>query len=205
MNNMKKFFIGALIMLTPLFSNAQGERSIEAGDLLISPGITLGWYSYGFVYDRVSIIPPVSINFEYAATDFLSFGLEAEYAKRNYRDRFFLTGLNEYAYTYKTFAFRGSFHYLDFAKYHLEDQLAAFNTDKLDFYVSATIGAVITESTTSWDAGNGKQHEEKDFNSALHVGYMAGFRFYATNNFGFFVETGKNNLGWAKVGITLKL
>lgn len=201
---MKKIFIGALLLFTPFLSNAQGERSIGEGDVLINPGITLGWYTYNYGLDRVNFIPPVSLNFEYAATEFLSFGLEAEYARRSYQEYFFVAGGNQYDYTYKTFAFRGSFHYLDFIKSHLEDKIGDFNSDKLDFYISATVGTVITQSTQRWDAGNGREHLKKDFNSGLQVGYMAGFRYYFSNNFGAFLETGKNNLGWAKVGLTLK-
>ena len=91
--------------------------SIEKGDVLINPSITLGGYDYGYSWDVVNIIPPVALNFEYAYSDYLSFGLEAEYGLRRYKDGLFTTSDYLYKYEYKTVGVRGSFHYLDFLKH----------------------------------------------------------------------------------------
>ena len=186
--------------------SSQADLAIEKGNLLLNPSITLGWYNYGYGYDLVNIIPPVAFNFEYATHNYLSFGVEAEYAVRNYKEFDFVTGGYQYKYEYKGIAVRGSFHYLDFLKNLLEDKLGQFNSYKLDFYVGASTGVLIVNSTQKWGGVNGEQgHELKQFDSAFQFGYFAGFRYYFSDRFGTFLESGKNSLGWAKVGLTLKI
>lgn len=206
MKQMKKIIGGLFLALMPLVSSAQGEKSIEKGNVLINPGITLGWYNYSYGLNQINILPPVSLNFEYAGSDYFSFGLEADYGKRSYRDNFFLPGGNEYEYSYKGLAVRGSFHYLDLLKELLTDNLGGFNSSKLDFYLGASYGIIVTNSVRRWtDVYDGINKEAKSFESTLNFGYMAGFRYYFSNNFGAFLETGRNSLGWAKVGLSFKI
>lgn len=189
----------------PLIGKAQGQVSLEKGDVLINPAITLGWYNYGYNLDVVNILPPVALNFEYAVHDLFSVGLEAEYGQRSYRDLLFLTGTNTYKYEYKGLSLRGSFHYLDLLKNLFGDDLGALNSDKIDFYVGASTGILITTYTSTWiSPTDGLEHKQKSFNSNGRFGYMAGFRYYFNDHFGAFLETGKNSLGWAKVGLTIK-
>lgn len=205
MNYLKNLLGLMLLISVSLSSMGQGAQSIEKGNVLINPSITLGWYDYGYSWDVVNIIPPVALNFEYATNDYLSFGLEAEYGLRRYKDGTFLTSDYEYKYEYKTIGLRGSFHYLELVKNLLEDKIGAFNSEKLDFYVGVSTGLLWTNTTEKWGQNaTNTQNERKTFDSAWRFGYFAGFRYYFSDNFGAFAETGRNSLGWAKVGLTLK-
>ncbi|NOQ72144.1 MAG: hypothetical protein GQ574_09090 [Crocinitomix sp.] len=206
MNYLKNALILLLLILSSFSSIAKGALSIEKGDVLINPSLTLGGYDYGYSWDIVNVIPPVAFNFEYASTNYLSFGLEAEYGLRRYKDNLFTASDYLYKYEYKTIGFRGSFHYLDFFKNMLADKLGGFNSENLDFYVGASTGLLWINTTEKWDQeGMSVQHERKTFDSNWRFGYFAGFRYYFSNRFGAFLETGKNPLGWVKVGLTLKL
>lgn len=209
MNNTKKTLIGLLLVFLPFCLSAQSDReesSIEKGDFLFNPSITLGWYDYDYALDVVNILPPVAANFEIATSDYFSFGLEAEYGIRRYRDVLFTAESFEYTYQYQSLNFRGSFHYLDLLKEWLSDNLVGFYTEKLDFYLGASTGIFATVRNTKWrNAGETQQHEMKDFESVWRFGYMAGFRYYFSDHFGAFAETGKNPMGWAKIGLTLKI
>lgn len=206
MNYSKKAILALVLFALPFLSNAQANMSIEKGNVLLSPSVTLGWFDYGYNQDIVNILPPVGFGFEYASSNYFSFGLEAEYGLRRYRDIFFTTNTYEYKYEYKALSLRGSFHYLDFIKNLLEDKIGSLNSDKLDFYIGASTGIITTTTTESWTTGtNTAQNERKDFESAWRFGYMAGFRYYFSNSFGTFLETGRNTLGWAKIGLTLKI
>jgi hypothetical protein len=206
MNYLRKTLVSILIMGASYSVTAQGAASIEKGNVLINPSITLGWYDYGYSWDVVNIIPPVALNFEYASSNYLSFGLEAEYGLRRYKDGLFASYDYLYKYEYKTVGFRGSFHYLDVLKNMLGDKLGAFNSEKLDFYVGASTGYLWTNITEKWDeTGTDVFHERKRFDSTWRFGYFAGFRYYFSNSVGAFLETGRNPLGWAKLGLTLKI
>ncbi|WP_066758411.1 hypothetical protein [Crocinitomix algicola] len=185
---------------------AQGQASIAEGDLLINPSITLGWYNYGHSWDVINILPPVALNFEYAASNLFSFGFEGEYARRTYKHLYYFYDTDQYKYTYKSFMVRGSFHYLDVIKNIFGDDLGDFNSEKLDFYIGASTGMVITNVLTTWtDPLTEKVREKKDFDSTWRFGYFAGFRYYFNNSVGAFAETGRNSLGWMKLGLTLKI
>lgn len=205
MKNLKKTVGILLLALTPLISSAQSEKSIEKGNVLINPGITLGWYNYGYGLNQINIIPPVSLNFEYAGSDYFSFGVEADYGRRRYRDNFFVPGGNEYDYVYKGLGARVSFHYLDLLKELIGENMGGVNTSNLDFYLGASYGIVVTNSVRKWtDPTDNIEKRVKTFNSTMNFGYFAGFRYYFSSSFGAFLETGRNSLGWAKVGLTFK-
>jgi hypothetical protein len=197
----------SLIALVALLSIGQGsviaQQSIAKGDLLINPGLTLGWYNYNYGYTRVSLVPPVNVNFEYAVMDLVSVGVELDYAKRGYKDVFFNTNYT-YDYRYTGFSVRGSFHYLDLLKNLLEDNLGSLNSEQYDFYVGFSMGMLATSSIEKWTDFAG-DHERKYFDSIWRSGYYAGFRYYFSNSFGVWLETGRANLGWGKLGITLRL
>jgi hypothetical protein len=205
MNFSKIAVMAGLFFSLSFNANAQGQQTLEKGDILINPFITLGWYDYGYGLDIVNILPPVGLNFEYAISPYFSWGAEAQYGVRQYKDFGFTTGSYEYKYEYKGLGLRGSFHYLDLLKNLLDDKLGSLNSDKIDFYIGATAGYLITNTTQKWNDGLVAQnHERKTFDSATSFGYFAGFRYYFSPNFGAFAETGRNSLGWANVGLTLK-
>lgn len=205
MNFLKITLFTLVFVLMGETGKTQSQQTLEKGDVLINPSITLGWYDYGYGLDLVNLIPPVGLNFEYATSPYFSWGVEAEYGMRQYQDFGFTVGSSAFKYEYKGLALRGSFHYLDLLKNLLDDKLGSFNSSKLDFYVGASMGYLIINSTEKWNDGLvAANHERKTFQSSSRFGYFAGFRYYFSPNFGAFAETGKNSLGWAKVGLTLK-
>lgn len=205
MNNFRKvlpLFFGLLI---PFFAKSQANLSVETGNVLVNPSITVGWYDYGYALDVVNVLPPVGLNVEFCAFDYVTLGAEFEYGVRNYKDLFFTTGGYEYNYQYKGYSLRGSFHYLDLLKNIFGDKIGSLNSEKLDAYVAVSSGLLTTETTQKWNDGTvSANHERKTFDSSIRAGYMAGFRYYFSNNFGAFAELGRNTFGYGKVGLTLK-
>ncbi len=206
MRQLKRLIAILLVGVMPVAANAQGEKSIEKGDLLINPGITLGWYKYGYGLNAINILPPVSLNFEYAFSDYFSVGFEADYGRRRYQQLLFQPGGYEYDYIYKGFGLRGSFHYLDLLQELIGDDLGDFNLDNLDFYLGASYGITTVNTVSTWtDPITSQERQSKTFSANMSLGFMAGFRYYFSNSFGAFLETGRNRLGWAKLGLTFKI
>lgn len=207
MKTMKFLFLMVVVLSQATLGHAQDKvKTIEKGDFLLNPYVTLGWYDYGYNLDVVNIFPPVGANFEIAATDYISVGLEADFGFRRYRDLFFTTGSYKYTYTYKALGVRGSFHYLDWLKDLIDDNVFGFHGLDLDLYAGASTGIFTTTVKESWNDGvNETDHERKTFSSSWQIGYLLGARYYFSDHFGAFVEGGRNSLGWAKLGLTLKI
>ncbi len=203
MKTCRNIILAIVLVLSVGLGTSIAQQSITKGDVLINPGITVGWYNFNYGYTRVSLVPPVNINLEYAVVDLLSVGFEIDYAKRGYKDIFFNTNYT-YDYSYTGFSVRGSFHYLDLLKNLFEDDLGSLNSDKIDFYVGLSMGVLATKNVEKWTDFQG-EHERRDFNSTWRSGYYAGFRYYFSDNFGVWLETGRSNLGWGKIGVTLRI
>lgn len=205
MKIIKNAVICLVFISLPLVGKSQGEMSLEKGDVLINPAITLGEYSYSYIGDRQGYIPPVSLNFEYALSSYLSWGLEGEYTLRKYRDFGFISTSNEYRYERISVGVRGSFHYLDLLKNLLGDKLGGLNSDKFDFYLTAVGGYTVFKGLTTWNDGvTVGTHELKTFDSGTFFGGAFGFRYYFKPALGAFFEGGQNSFGYGKIGLTFK-
>lgn len=181
-------------------------KTVEKGDFRINPYVTLGSYDYGYSLDVVNIFPSVGASIELATSNYFSFGVEADYGFRRYRDLFFTTSSYEYDYTYKALRFRANVHYLDWLKDTVDDNLFGFHQLDIDLYAGIASGIGVVEVKERWNDGLFFQdHERKTFSSSWQWGYYLEARYYFNNNLGAFLEGGRNALGWAKLGFTLKI
>lgn len=203
MKTIKKICFLLIATCITSHSSLHAQQSSFEGDFLVNPGVTLGWYNYNYGYTRTSLIPPVSLNVEYAIVDMFSVGMELDYARRGYKDVFFNTNY-AYNYSYTGFSVRGSFHYLDLLKNLLEENMGGLNSEKVDFYIGLSVGVLATRYTEEWTDFIG-DHERKYFDSNFRSGYYAGFRYYFSDSFGVWLETGRSNLGWGKLGLTFRM
>ena len=204
LNIKKNALLVAFLFSTGFFCSAQTSSS--KGDLLINPSITIGWYDYSYGLNRVSVIPPVGLNFEYNFADYFGVGLEGTYSSRKYQDFDFTDLSSSYEYRYQSVSVRGSLHYLDILKLIFDEELSNEKLEALDLYVMASSGVQWVNSKRTWrDGVNPESHEEKFFESSFRTNYAAGARYYLSANFGLFVKAGRNSWGWAKFGLTLKL
>ena len=203
MTILRKFcWIGALSLLLPFYCNSQS--SINKGDVLLNPSVTLGMYQYDYGLNRVSVIPPVGLNFEYQFSDYFGAGLEGIYSYRKYEDYNFNEFSNSYSYRYQSVTFRLSFHYLDLIRSFI-DELQDEKLDALDLYATGAAGVRWINTTQFWrDGVNVGEHELKTFDSDGIINFSAGARYFLSDNFGIFAEGGRNSFGWLKVGLTLK-
>ncbi len=194
----------ALFAITALKTSAQS--SYEKGDFLLNPSVTLGWYNYGYGLNRVSVVPPVGLNFEYHVAGVFGVGLEGMYMSRKYEDFNPTAFSSSYDYSYKAISARASFHYLDLLRNWFSEELSNPDLDKLDLYVTASSGYQWINSKRTWRDGDATEapHEEKAFESSFITNFAGGARYYVSDKFGVFAEGGRNTFGWVKIGATLK-
>ncbi len=138
LNIKKNALLVAFLFSTGFFCSAQTSSS--KGDLLINPSITIGWYDYSYGLNRVSVIPPVGLNFEYNFADYFGAGLEGTYSSRKYQDFDFTDLSSSYEYRYQSVSVRGSLHYLDILKLIFDEELSNEKLEALDLYVMASSG-----------------------------------------------------------------
>ncbi|WP_027418122.1 hypothetical protein [Crocinitomix catalasitica] len=188
-------------------SHAQANKSIEQGDLLIAPSISLFTNTNYIVggLNGTNLIPAVSLNFEYAFHDYVSAGLEFGYSFRTYQSNFiFFIDPTRYNYSTKVFSLRASFHYLELIKNLVGEHIGGLNSEKLDFYVTLLPGFIVTDETQKWTTAAG-DHKRKERTTGPSFGSYAGFRYYFSNAVAVHVEGGYGNFSRAKIGLTFKL
>ena len=198
----KTMFIAVFALFT---QNASGQTH-QKGDILLNPSITLGWYEYGYGLNRVSVVPPVGLNFEYHLSDIFGFGLEGTYMSRKYKN-FTPTSFDyDYKYSYQAVSARLSFHYLDLLRKWFSEELSGGSFDNVDLYLTASAGYQWVNTTETWLSGNAgsNRNESRYFESSYISNFAAGARYYVSDNFGVFAEGGRNTFGWVKIGATLK-
>lgn len=199
----KTVFIAAIAMTT---FQTSAQSTHEKGDFLLNPSVTLGWYDYGYGLNRVSAIPPVGLNFEYHLNDIFGLGMEGTYMSRKYEDFNPTAFTNSFEYRYQALSARLSFHYLDLLRQWFPDELSSESLDKVDLYVTASAGYQWVNTKQSWRTGDATAtpNEALYFESSYISNFAAGARYYLSDNFGVFLEGGRNTFGWVKIGATLK-
>lgn len=190
---MKFFKNGLVLTLAFLLSlstvQAQGE-SFREGDLLISPGISLGYY-YGNTFTV-----PLSLSVEVGLSEFIGIGAFADYAQYSYR----YPGFASYNITSIGFGALGSFHY-----WGLIDELAEgldLKSDVFDLYATLTLGYRVT--TENWEGSNIPPTTNNEIDAFGLGGYFGG-RYYLTEKFAIFAEGGRGFSGNSRFGLTIRL
>lgn len=202
---MTKTLLYSVLLITTSLSVC-AQNSVEKGDFLINPSVTLGWYSLNYGLNQTKFTPPMGLNFEYQIADYVGLGMEGIYCTRTYTDYTFDDFNRSYKYSYQSIAFRGSFHYFDLLRNIFSDKLSNEKLDKLDLYIFASLGVQWTKRKETWRNPNTNiTSEQSSFDSGLQYGAALGARYYLLPRFAVFTEAGRNYLGWAKVGVTFKV
>jgi hypothetical protein len=198
---MRKILIAAIIMviILPTFNlAAQREAGISYRNRnLIGAGFSLIPYGYEHIGARNIDFPPLSIYLETGLHDNLTAGPFLGYARWDYSYSGFEVPFI-YSWSITSAGVRSSLHLTRFLNniFGLD-----VNENRTDWYVTLLLGMEYRRFST--DDGAFADHYSNEFN--LFFGPMGGVRFYLGNNFAFYLEAGRGNLGIIAAGISLRL
>ncbi|MEX2485031.1 MAG: hypothetical protein WED10_10740 [Brumimicrobium sp.] len=202
---MKKTLVGLLIsgvLCSFVFVNKATAQAYTSRNVYLNAGVsflfdpyrpsTFGyWSNYNY-----SFTPPVTASLEVGISDLFSVGGYASHRSYGWD---YTTAAGKYKYTNRRMSFGGrfSFHYLALANEILG---IGMDEEKLDFYVTGIVGVnVHTRSDIEPD------FRKTDTDLRPFFGPILGFRYMFNNNFGAYLESGRGSLGYANIGLTLKL
>lgn len=180
------------ILFTGLFSlvapHSQAQ-SYAKGNLLISPGVSIGGLGYYGAYSGFSL--PLELSGEYGFHEQFSGGLFAGFARFGYtRSRV----------SFINFGARGSWHYLPFLLEKLGNDPSA--AEKIDLYASLLVGYQAANYRAS--DGSGSVFSGGFGNRGI-FGIGLGGRYYFSPRLAAFAEIGRTVWGLMSIGVTLKL
>jgi len=178
---MKKSYILSLIcVMCLLFAHVDSfGQEFQKGDVIISPGLGLGYYYGG------GFAVGLTANAEFSITDDIAIGPYFAFTRWDYN---YGQGY-DYAYTFIDFGARGSYHF---------GKLLKVNTDQFDPYAGAFLGFVSSSYSTDYAGGN------DPYDGGIRGGIYAGARWFFSEKFGAFGEVGVG-LYPVTLGVTFKL
>lgn len=186
-----------MVIILPTFNlAAQREIGISYRNRnLIGSGITLIPYGYGHIGDRNIDFPPLSIYLETGLHDNITAGPFLGYARYNYAD---FDEPSIYSWSITSAGLRSSLHITRFL-----NNIFGFdvNENRTDWYVTLLLGMEYRRFSSADGAYADRYSNE--FN--LLFGPMGGVRYYLGNNFAFYLEAGRGNLGIIAAGISFRL
>lgn len=188
---MKKQLI-ILITLLTISLSGMSQDVYEQGDNLLSAGIGLGYYDYGYFGARNSSFPALTANYEIGFHEYISAGPYVGYKSWNYN----YSG-GDYGFSLLALGARGSFHYSTLINEALDMDI---NDEKLDLYVALILGVEIQKYT-----GDYGPYFTDQSDSVVRFGPSLGARYYLSDNFAVYAEGGRGILSWLTLGATLKM
>jgi hypothetical protein len=179
---MKKSYILSLFCaMCVMFAHVDSfGQEFQKGDIIVSPGLGLGYYYGG------GFAAGLYVNAEFSITDEIAVGPYFAFTKWNNN-----IGLGyDYNYTFIDFGARGSYHF---------GKLLKVNTDQFDPYAGAFLGFV----SSSYNSDFGNDYDDP-YDGGVRAGIYAGARWFFTEKFGAFGEVGVG-LYPIVLGVTFKL
>jgi hypothetical protein len=180
----KNYILGLALGLCLLLGQTESFAQFRKGNVIVNPGIGLGYYYGGASY--ASFAAGFSVNAEFSCIlDEIAIGPYVAVTRRSYD----YIG-DDYNYTFIDFGARGTYH---FAK------LLKVNNEKFDPYAGVFLGFVATS-----DNYDGNSIGYSSYGGRAQGGIYAGARWFFTDKFGAFGEVG---VGMYPVflGLTFKL
>lgn len=195
---MKKKF---LLLLVPvlLFSTIKlsaQERMSYADQNLFGIGISLGYYSYGYLGTRSIGVPPLSAYYEKGFHDLITAGPFLGFARWSYNYSF-STVDTKYSWTFINAGVRGSLHLTGLANEVLDLEI---NEEKIDWYVTLLVGLEFRNFSGDTIFGEDNYANTSNF----FIGPSTGVRYYFNDNIAVFAEGGYGAFGALTLGVTLK-
>ncbi len=160
---------------------------------LLGGGLSLGYYSYGYMGSRTMGMPPLSAYFETGVHDHITAGPFLGFARWSYR----YASLNyNYSWTFINAGVRGSFHLTGFMNEIFGTEI---DEEKIDWYFTLLAGLEFRQysdsGNTTLDYGN---------STNFFLGPSAGVRYYITPPIAVFFEGGRGALGALTFGVSLR-
>lgn len=176
-----------------LQSVGSSASGYEAGNLLVSAGVSFGLIGYGF-YSGASGFLPLTANVEYSINDKFAVGGYVGYYSRSYT----YYGSDKARYSALSVGARGTFH----ATGVLNDALDAnINPEKVDLYASVLLGFETYKAKYDGTSFNGTYGN----GNRVVFGPTLGIRYFITPNIGVYFEGGRGAFGYGTLGVSFKL
>ncbi len=169
-----------------------GQNAFSAGKSMVQIGGGMGLMG---IYGR-STLPPLTVMFDYAASDEISIGFVGGYSSSEnlWQDYTYYAISGEYAeigfkYSYTIIGARAAYH---FAK-----------SEKLDAYIGGTLGYILVSASAVMPDNIPEYLIPKASGSYALYGGFGGVRLFLSPSFGFYVEGGYG-VSMVNGGIVLK-
>lgn len=190
---MKKIILAATVFLMALSIQAQDlpEDSFRGNSQFLQPGISLGYYGYGFTGSRTGFSIPLSLVYEKDFGNNLSGGGFAGYARYAYQG----TSDYKYSWTFMNFGIRASYHYIPFLNDALDMDI---DSEKYDFYLTL----MLFFENRSFNATDDYYEGRYDNKTTGGLGSVAGFRYHLSDSWSLFFEGGRGTFGYGTFGVT---
>ncbi|MFW5821526.1 MAG: hypothetical protein ACOCWA_09555 [Bacteroidota bacterium] len=198
---MKKICVLSLVFVLSLFSVKLSAQEDQADKMsykdqnLFGVGISLGYYSYGYLGSRSIGIPPLSAYYETGIHDYITAGPFLGVARWSYR---YSTNDYRYSWTFINVGARGSFHITGFMNEILGLEI---DEEKIDWYLTLLAGMEFR----NYSSNTGFDENTYSNTSRFFIGPSTGVRYYLSDSFAIFAEGGYGALGAFTLGASFKL
>lgn len=169
------------------FATKASESGFEAGDILISPGLSFApiGYGAGLYGTGGSGFLPLSVSAEYSLNDKFAVGPYLGFYSRSFG--------NDNKWTSFSFGGKGTLHATGLLNQAFSSSMDA---DKIDLFASAYLGIRTYSYSVSYLGAS---------SSEFGFGLTIGGRYFFTPNFGAFLELGYGALGAGTLGVSFRL
>lgn len=165
----KNYILGLACFIGLSLGQIDSFAQYKTGDIILNPGIGLGYYYGGGSY--ASFAAGISVNAEFSCIlDEIAIGPYLAVTRRSYD----YVGY-DYDYTFIDFGARGTYHF---------GKLLKVSNDQFDPYAGVSLGFVATSN--NYDGNN----NYSSYDGRVQGGMYAGARYFFTDKFGVFGEVG---------------
>ena len=180
-------------MAIPSFTLAAQDMLSYRGLNLLGGGISLGYYSYGYMGSRSMGVPPLSAYYEMGVHEHITAGPFLGFARWSYR---YSAWDYNYSWTFITAGARGSFHATGFMNEILGTEV---DEEKIDWYLTLFAGMEFRNYSHS-----GISETDYANQSRFFIGPSAGVRYYFTPSMAAYFEGGRGAFGALSFGVSFK-
>lgn len=205
MTMMSKYVLMVLacLIITITAQAQQQEKAYEQKDLLLTAGVSFGYF--GFYGGSTSASIPVIVAAEYALLEYVSIGGFVGYQRYTYTDVYrqgsppYDKIKYTYVYSVISLGLKGSFHVFPYVNDRFN---TGIDDSRMDAYLTAYLGASFHAYR---EISNTGYTDYDRFRPRYIIGPGAGFRYMFINSFGAFAEAGVGPVGFTTVGLVYKL
>ncbi len=171
----------------------QAQGSIDYSEIsLLGAGVSLGYYSYGYLGSRSLSLPPLSASYEMGFHEYITAGPFVGFARWNYSYTNY-----SYAWSFIQLGGRASFHLTSIINDVLDLEI---DESKIDWYVSMLAGLELRQ----YSAGTGTFREDYANTTRVFLGPIAGIRYYLNDRIALYFEGGRGSFGAATFGVSTR-